>query len=78
MANGTPHLTHFHIISLFSGGRGADRSTNQDAFDVLHGVPKCLSALGGSSGCVSWGHMFIRFVRRKTGGEFSQYLRVPR
>jgi hypothetical protein len=44
MADGTPHLTHFHIIGLFTGGRGADRSKNRDALPALHGVAKCLSA----------------------------------
>jgi hypothetical protein len=77
MANRTTHLTHLHIISVFNGGRGAGRSTNQDALSALHDVTKCLSTFP------SWVQVtaaflrdmsFMRFVRK---GELSQCLRSP-
>jgi len=79
MANRTNHLTHFHLVRLFNCGRGADRSTNQDALDALHGVANCLSAFPSWAEVTSSSQgdiMSIRFVRGKTGRELSQSFHV--
>jgi hypothetical protein len=78
MANRTTHLAHLHIVSPFDNGRG--RRTNQVALNALHGVAKCLSAFPGWVEVTASSHSgmtSIRFVRRKTGKEFSQYRHVP-
>ena len=79
MANRTNHLTHFHLVRLFTCERGADRPTNQDALDALHGVANCLSAFPSWAEVTSSsqaGTMSIRFVRGKTRRELSQGLRA--
>jgi hypothetical protein len=79
MANRTTHLTHLHIISSFNGGRGARRSTIQDTLPALHDVAKCLSAFPSWVEVTASSLMdmlFIRFVRKKTARELSQYLRA--
>jgi hypothetical protein len=77
MANRTTHLTHFHILSSFDGGRR--RRTKQDALHAVHGVAKCLSAFPSWVEVTASSHrdmLSIRFVQKKTERELSQSLRI--